>query len=261
VANYQIGCFCRPWNKLNLDEFLAGAAGAGYEYAGFMRLQGDLVVKPGITQDDVRSLGDALTRHGLKPSTAIVGHNLAQGVGAAVQEACEFVDAMAACGVDYYLSCGTADEAQYDDLYAVLREACCYARDKGVTITLKPHGGISATILDLIRAVERVDHASFGIYFDPGNIIYYTGGDPLADLGDLAPHVVGICVKDSLGGHKGDVNLEPGVGDVDFPAVFAALKASDFAGPVCVECLGGEAPADINARAARVRQRIDGWLA
>ncbi len=226
-----------------------------------MRLQGDLVVRPGMTAAEVDALKADLDRHNLAPSTAIVGHAaLADGAEAAIEEARGFVDAMTAVGCTHYLSCGTSNEAHYDLLYKVLREAAEYAADKGVTITLKPHGGISATNADLLKALETVDHPNFGIYFDPGNIIYYTGGDALENLAELAPGVVGICVKDESGGEKGDVNLEPGTGDVDFDAVFGVLKSAGFSGPACVECLGGEELADINERAARVRARLAGWL-
>ena len=261
MTNYQIGCFSRPWNKLEWEDFVAGVAGAGYEYMGFMRHGGELTVKPGMTDEEITALKESLSKHNLKPSTCLAAHNLGQGVDAAVQEACEHVDAMEAVGVEYYLSCGTSDEAQYETLYAVLKQLAAHGETKGVTVTLKPHGGVSATSLDLLRAVERVDHPNFGIYFDPGNILYYTGGSPLENLDKLAPHVVGICIKDEAGGEKGDVNIEPGTADVDFEAVFSILKAGGFGGgPVLVECLGGEELADINQRAARVRERIEQWV-
>jgi sugar phosphate isomerase/epimerase len=130
-----------------------------------------------------------------------------------------------------------------------------------MVITVKPHGGISATATDLLRCIEIVDHPNFGIYFDPGNVIYYTGGDPLENLADVAPHVVGVCVKDETGGVDGDVNIEPGTGDVDFERLFGTLQAGGFtSGPVMVECLGGDTLEDINVRAARVRERVERWL-
>ena len=263
---FQIGAFARPWTAFGWEDFLAGAAGAGYEYVGFMRHQ-EAEVLPGISAEEVAAINESLVRHGVTPTTDLPLHHTTRcplhlGPDEAVREAFAHLDAMAAVGVKYYMSCGTPDEALYETLYTVFREAAAYGETLGVKVTLKSHGGIGAKCLDLVRVVETVDHDNFGIYFDPGNVLHYTGGDPLENLDDVAPHVVGVCVKDQTGGKGGGVEIEPGTGDVDFPAVFDTLRAGGFSsGPVMVECLGRGELAGVNARAAKVRGLLDEWLA
>ena len=59
-----------------------------------------------------------------------------------------------------------------------MRRAAPYAQEKGVTIALKPHGGLSTTADDTLRAIETVNHPAYRLCFDPGNLLYYAGLRP-----------------------------------------------------------------------------------
>ena len=127
------------------------------------------------------------------------------------------------------------------------------AEKRGIHIVLKPHGGGSGASEEILRCIEKVAHANFKIWYDAGNIIYYTGKDPLAELEPIAKHVTGLCAKDCPG-EKGQVMSQFGTGKVDFKALFAKLKAAGFNGPIMVEgvkvgATAGETTA--NARANR----------
>ncbi len=266
MADYQVGAFARPWTQFTWDQFLSGVKGAGYDYMGFMR-HPEAELLPGLSDEKIAWIKQTLAEYGLTPTTEISLHHTSRcplqlGVDAAVEEACGQIDVMEAVGVPYYVSCGTPDESLYDTLFTVMREAAAYGAEHGVTVTLKPHGGPVATCYDLVAAVERIDHPNFGIYYDPGNILYFTGEDPLDGLEEVAPHVVGAIIKDQTGGVRGPVTIEPGTGEVDFEAVFEILREGGFtSGPVMVECLGGDGREDTNMRAARVREKVEAWLA
>ena len=88
-------------------------------------------------------------------------------------------------------------------------------------------------------ARHRCGRPNFKNLHDAGNIIYYTGKDPIAELTPVIDHVTGFCAKDCAG-PKGEVMLRFGRGKVDFHGVFAALKNAGFAGPVFVECAAGK---------------------
>ena len=95
----------------------------------------------------------------------------------------------------------------------------------------------SLTPEDAAVRLELIDHANFSIWYDAGNIIYYTGADPVAELKGLAPHVTGFCAKDCAN-QKTPVMIQFGKGRVDFKAVFDTLKKAGFKGPVMIECTG-----------------------
>jgi sugar phosphate isomerase/epimerase len=130
-----------------------------------------------------------------------------------------------------------------------MRQTAPYAEHVGVNITLKPHGGMTLTIDDLIKAYNEVNHPAFGICYDPGNIIYYTKGElrPEPDIARVAPMVTTGIIKDCIvEDGKPDVMITPGEGLVDFAKVLGGLVEGGFRGPLYVECVGGRELDEIN---------------
>ena len=122
---------------------------------------------------------------------------------------------------------------------------------------MKPHGGISGSSDEILSVIKKVKHPNFSIWYDAGNIIYYTGKDPVAELGPVARHVTGFCAKD-CGAEKSDVMIQFGTGKVNFVEVFKKLKASGFNGPVMIECCKiGETPTETTANARVNREFLE----
>jgi len=115
---------------------------------------------------------------------------------------------------------------------------------------------LSNTTHDTIASWKKVNHQNFKICYDAGNLLYYAGEDPLAHIKEIAPIVAGMCIKDEVGGQRGDVMITPGDGDVDFYGVFAALREAGFAGPCVVECTSGTTLEEVNTEAKRAYQFI-----
>jgi sugar phosphate isomerase/epimerase len=98
-----------------------------------------------------------------------------------------------------------------------------------------------------------VGHPNFKIWYDAGNIIHYTGKDPVEELKPIVQHVTGFCAKDCAA-PKGEVMIQFGTGKVDFAGVFRVLRSAGFGGPIMVECCAvGDTPeaTATNARANR----------
>jgi sugar phosphate isomerase/epimerase len=134
-----------------------------------------------------------------------------------------------------------------------MRDAAAYAQERGIKLVMKPHGGSSGASDEIVAAMSAVGHPNFKLWYDAGNIIYYTGKNPVEELKPIARYVTGFCAKDCAE-PKGDVMIQFGSGKVDFAAVFATLKAAGFDGPIMVECCTIGATAEetmANARANR----------
>ena len=124
-------------------------------------------------------------------------------------------------------------------------------------MVLKPHGGASGAAEEIMRCLDKVKHPNFKIWFDAGNIIYYTGKDPLEQLKPIAQQVTGFCAKDCEKPNS-SVWLEFGAGKVDFRAVFTELKRAGFNGPVMVECCAlGDTPEIVTASARKNREYLE----
>ena len=104
-------------------------------------------------------------------------------------------------------------------------------------------------------------HDNFKIWFDAGNIIHYTGKDPVAEVKPIASQVTGFCAKDCAQ-KGGSVWLEFGQGNVDFAGVFRELKRAGFHGPTMVECCAeGETVEAVNAAARKNREYLEAVFA
>ena len=123
--------------------------------------------------------------------------------------------------------------------YAGLEQAVRHAEAIGVTITLKPHTGITATAKACIEVTRRIVSDRLQICWDAGNVSFYEGIHPDPDLPDLAPRVKAVCIKDHLG-LRGDANFPvPGQGQVDHELMFRTLFAAGFSGPLALERVDG----------------------
>jgi sugar phosphate isomerase/epimerase len=255
---WQIGCWTRPWSKVDRAAAFDGVAGAGFRFIGLMNLQQG--GKPaGITwqstAQEAAALGREAERRGLKVISV-------WGGGFPFQKSHEdgvaglkrLVDNCAACGSLSLLLGGVGKAEQTEPYYRVVAECTEYAAGRKVGLSVKPHGGTNATGSDCRKIVERVGRKNFGIFYDPGNIYYYSDGklDPVEDAPSVNGLVVGMIVKDFK--MPKEVMLTPGTGMVNFREVLARLKKGGFTrGPLVVECLEISDPAQINAEAKKAR--------
>jgi sugar phosphate isomerase/epimerase len=258
--NIELGCFTRPWGEagLSFDEALAGIAAAGYERAGLPSLRaGGSLLPAEVTEADLDALESRLASHNLLPHVAFGNPDLSLRRREAVALLRQELQYAHRLGLRYIVLTGTDDEKQYDDWFAAVAGALDTARDLGLTLLLKPHGGLSALAEDLLRALERLrHHPGFGLCYDPGNIYYYTGQRARDDLPKVAQHVRAMCIKDEIGGRHGQVMITPGTGLVDFRAICAILAKAGFSGPCWVECLGGRTLAEINQDAVKAHTLV-----
>ncbi|HIE51773.1 MAG TPA: sugar phosphate isomerase/epimerase [Armatimonadetes bacterium] len=252
-----LGCFNRPWGPWPLERALAGIAQAGFTGVGLLRQQGELVVSADSLPQEVGQVAGTILSYGLTPVTFLSRTGAQQPLTEALAHLRREIDNVCRLGAGYLLHCGVAQEDLYDQFYEVMRQGAAYAQARGVQIVLKPHGGVSATAADCVRAVEAVNSPAFRIWYDPGNVLFYTGADPAEDVAAVAPYVTGVCVKDCQGG---TVQVTPGEGEVNFARLFDTLLEAGFSGPCLVECLVGETPEEVDAAAAVVHERLRKWL-
>src|SRR5262249_17988168 len=143
----------------------------------------------------------------------------------------------------------------------VMKDAAAYAAERKIKLVMKPHGGSSGASGEIVSAMKAVGHANFKIWYDAGNIIHYTGKDPIEELKPIAQHVTGFCAKDCAT-VKGDVMIQFGAGKVDFAGVFKTLKSAGFKGPIMVECCRvGATPEETTANARANREFLEKVLA
>ena len=253
---YQIGCYTRPWDKYEYRVALDAIAEAGYRYAGIMTAKGKswVIINAETTPEEAAQIGEEVKKRELKALSVYSDFSVTVSLEKGIQGLRHSIDNCAACGSPNLLLGGTTDEKLYQPYYKAIAECCDYAAEKGVGLSIKPHGGLNSTGPQCRKAIELVKHKNFGLWYDPGNIFYYSDGklDPVDDAATVDGLVVGMSVKDFR--LPKEVLLTPGTGKVNFPEVFARLKKGGFThGPLIVECLEVGEVAKITAEAKKTR--------
>lgn len=299
TTRWAIGCHTRPFGTFrasqanNPDYILDSIKAAGFQYADMVSAappgsgRGAQPAASGAPSPTPRggrgapmepealaALKQKLAARGLNSNIASLP-TAARGVPleSAIATARRIVSNAHELGQKYVLNLGIEDEERWIDWCKVLADAAAFGHERGVKVVVKHHHGLNNTSLDLLAWTKQVNHPNFGIFVDPGNIVYYTGKDPVKQTALIAPHVAGVVAKDCSGPHfmerevgapafgaavtgtgNPEVMIQFGTGKVDFPGLFKVLAAAGFRGPVMVEGTGVGATLEetvVNARANR----------
>ncbi len=265
ASRYQIGCYTRPWDGFEYRVALDAIAEAGYRHVGLMTTKSDtrLVISVATPPEEAERIGEECRQRKLSiPSVYGGGIPVGKSLEAGIAGLKRLIDNCAAAGAKNLLMGGIGNEKLYDAYFKAIAACCNYATEKNIGISIKPHGGLNATGPQCRKAIERVGHPNFRIWYDPGNILYYSNGnrDPVKDAATVEGLVVGMCVKDYQ--HPKQVMITPGTGRVDFPGVLRQLKAGGFTrGALVVECLTRGGQADLVAEAKKTRAFLERLVA
>ena len=257
-VNWRIGCFNRPWTKWTFDQTLKEIKSAGFKTAGLLtRTREEPFIGGDATPEYLQSLKTRIAATGLVANIGALRSRHDISVEDSIRDVRKQIENARYLSLEYVLSFGTDKLEEYAHYLKVMNDAAAYAEHNGIKLAMKPHGGISGAADEILRVIREVKHRNFSIWYDAGNIIYYTGKDPVVEIEPILPHVTGFCAKD-CGEPKGDVMIPFGAGKVDFLSVFRKLKSAHFAGPVMVECCKiGQTPAETSANARANREFLE----
>ncbi|MBI5767417.1 MAG: sugar phosphate isomerase/epimerase [Verrucomicrobia bacterium] len=259
---WPIGCFNRPWTKWSYDETVDAIKAAGYKYTGLLTpTKADPFTNADATPEYLAGLKQKIAARGLKCNMTALRVPTNLDLAVAIESTRKQIANGHTVGIEFALTFGEDKPERYEKYFKIMADAAAFAHERGIKLVMKPHGGGSGASSEILTAIKAVNHANFKIWYDAGNIIYYTGKDPVEEFKPIAPHVTGFCAKDcsvetdAAGKRKPDVMIQFGAGKVDFTAMFRAMKSAGFNGPLMVECCKiGATPQETmeNARANRV---------
>ena len=235
-VRWPIGCFNRPWTTWSFDDALKQIKAGGYQTTGLLtRTKDEPFIAVEATPEYLARLKQRLAATGLKANMGALRSRHDVPLSDSISDVRRQIDNAGTLALAYVLSFGVDKPEEYSHYYKVMSDAAAYAQERRIKLVMKPHGGGSGASAEIVAAINAVRHPNFKIWYDAGNIIYYTGKDPVEELKPIAQHVTGFCAKDCAQ-PTGDVMIQFGAGKVDFAAVFGTLKAAGFDGPIMVEC-------------------------
>jgi len=111
---------------------------------------------------------------------------------------------------------------------------CAYAEARGVTIGFEPEPGMLIETMDQFRALrDKLHHPRFTLTLDLGHVHCLADGDPAGRIREFATDLRNIHIEDMRCGHH--EHLMFGEGEMDFPAIFTALREIKYGDGVYVE--------------------------
>lgn len=140
------------------------------------------------------------------------------------------------------------------------------AKEAGVTLVIKQHGGSTGTGKACAEFTRRLNHPNVKVNFDAGNVMDYLSVDPIPDLKLCADEVRSFCIKDHRDFPK-DEDCGPGFGEIDHYRLLHAVARTGRTMPLCCENIFAPlvprpaSPEGVDALARRAREFMETVIA
>ena len=237
-ARFQVACMTYVYRDFPLQRALEGIAKGGYRYVAWgtdhQEAPGRRVPVLAVDAPDAeaRRLGARCRSLGLEPVMMFSNVYPERPNGLEVLK--RRIGQAAAAGMPQVLTFGHTEaggRALWDERFAVLGPL---ARDAGVTLVIKQHGGETGTGAACAKFTRALANPNVKVNFDAGNVMDYLDVDPIPDLRSCVEEVRSFCIKDHRNFPK-DEDCGPGYGEIDH---YKLLHAVAFTGrdlPLCCE--------------------------
>jgi sugar phosphate isomerase/epimerase len=136
------------------------------------------------------------------------------------------------------------------------------ARDHGVTIVVKQHGGETGTGAACAEIVREVNDEGIKVNYDAGNVMDYLNLDPIADLRTCTDQIRSFCIKDHRDTPR-DEDCGPGLGEIDHYKLLGLVAFTGRTIPLCCENIFAPllprpaSPDEVDALARRAREFLE----
>jgi sugar phosphate isomerase/epimerase len=112
-------------------------------------------------------------------------------------------------------------------------EAGRFAERDGLLLMIEPEPICAIdTGTAAVAVIQRSGSRALRINYDPGNVAWTTGLDPIGEFETVSPHIANVHIKDMRPGPEW---LPAGEGIIDFKAHFDALARIGYKGPISLE--------------------------
>ena len=221
-----------------IDQALEGLAEAGYRACEIGAVKGwfEHIDPETVSDAEIDRIGRKLNDLGITP-VSLSGHAQLQTEegGARFGRAIDIAAALGMEIVNTYTGDAKSDEER-DAYFGNVAALCDRAARHGLKIGMEtdsnmlPTAEVGVAILDHIGRPEVL-----GFNYDPGNVVYYTGADPLSDVYFALPRLIHFHFKDKIGG-KGVFHFPPpGDGEIDMTGLLGILDEAGYTGPISAE--------------------------
>jgi len=237
ATRFQVCCMTLAWSAYPFERGLRGVAAAGYRYVAWgPRHQNTNTVPFDAPPSQAAELAARTRDHGLEPLLQFAVHYPEKSDAVDVYR--KRIAQTAAARIPYLLAFGSPKNGPeaWPVWIRTFKQLGPIARDAGVTVVVKQHGGTTGTGADCARVVREVDDEGIQMFYDAGNTRWYVDADPVADIQSCAQLVRGFAIKDCRLWPK-KATCAPGLGEIDHFKLLGAVAKTGRRIPLAVETL------------------------
>jgi sugar phosphate isomerase/epimerase len=265
-TKFQHACMTLPYSNFPLDRALSGIRGAGFQYVAWgvkhRESNGEQVpvLAEDATTESARILGKRCRDMGLEPVMMFSTIYPEDPRGLTVLT--HRIQQASAAGIGQLLTFGHTQGGNREVWVKRFKSLGPIARDHGVTIVIKQHGGSTGTGQACAEIVREVNDANVFINYDAGNVMDYLDVDPIPDIRQCAAEVRSFCIKDHRNWPK-DQDCGPGFGEIDHYRLLEPVAFTNLTMPLAYENISAPliprptTPEPIDQLARRAREFLE----
>ena len=268
-TKFQIACMTLAYAPFPLERALTGLKAAGYRYIawGTSHRESNGQRQPVMAEDappeKAKELGKRCRDLGLEPLMMFSGiypeaKNHKEVLTNRVRQA-------AAAGISQVLTFGNPRGGDRKLWVEQFKQLGPVARDHGVLIVIKQHGGLTASGVQTAEMIRDIGDEGIKANYDSGNVMDYLKLDAAsvqADFQKCAGEVRSFCIKDHRLTPK-DEDCGPGFGEIDHYKLLQPVAFTGRSLPLCCENIFAPlvprptTPEGVDALARRAREFLE----
>lgn len=265
-TQFQIACMTLPYSQFPLARALDGIKAAGYRYVAWGTTHREAgardvpVMADDAPPEKARELGKRCRDLGLEPLMmfSMIYPENPEGLTVLTSR----IKQAAAAGVPQVLTFGHTQGGNRAVWVERFKKLGPIARDHGVMIVVKQHGGTTGTGQACAEIVREVNDPGVMVNYDAGNVMDYLKLDPIPDIQKCAAEVRSFCIKDHRDWPK-DGDCGPGLGEIDHYRLLNPVAWTGLKMPLCCENIFAPViprptkPEGVDALARRAREFLE----
>lgn len=234
----KIGCASWGFRKLTLQEYFEAVSSLGVKFLEvecFNEKQASNTIPESFTKKEMVYLQEQTKKQELQIVSFAGGNDFTVQDKSSIKDDIvrikKMIDLAEAGGVEIIrLFAGWAEENEitdimYEQVINGFKEVGEYAQNKGITIALENHGGITKTPDRIEKLLSGVNLSSVGLNYDPANF-HHCKVNPEEALKSLKEYIVYVHLKDSQFINDVHEYKAVGEGEIDWTGIFNWLKTS-----------------------------------
>jgi sugar phosphate isomerase/epimerase len=265
-TEFQVACMTLPYAQFPLVRALSGIQSAGYKFVawGTTHKESDGKANPVMPADaspqKAKDLGERCRDLGLTPLLMFSG--IYPEAKEAVEVLTNRIRQAEAARIPQVLTFGHTKGGNRELWIQRFKQLGPVARDHGVLLVVKQHGGETGTGAACAEIIRDVADEGIKVNYDAGNVMDYLNVDPLADIQKCAAEIRSFCIKDHRNVPK-DEDCGPGFGEIDHYKLLHTVAFMGLQMPLCCENIFAPLlprptdPAQVDALARRAREFLE----